>query len=350
MRCPESTAVLVRVNEDPFTDPERLALAGFLAGYSGLTREADRARLSAFYSSWVADYDLRLFEVRRVAHIEAFARHLETSAGPARRSRVVSAPSPASTATPNKRTSSPSRQRCMSDDPTRLRIPRHRPGPQRGRRHARRRRTRDAQDHALSQLLALNGLRVSEATGANIEALGLERGHRTLTILRKGGKTVIVPLAPAPPARSISRSVNAPKDHLPRRRRSRPGPPRRRPDRWTHRPAKPGSTNESDPTPCATRSSPPRSMPASHPETSKKPRRTPIPAPPCATTEPAFTRPTRHLHRGDLHRRRRPLNGSLRRAHIPGIRCGRVVVQREPTACYSTARTESVGENAGNPT
>jgi integrase/recombinase XerD len=45
-------------------------------------------------------------------------------------------------------------------------------------------------------LLALNGLRVSEATGANIEALGTERGHRTLTITRKGGKVVTVPLAP----------------------------------------------------------------------------------------------------------------------------------------------------------
>jgi len=31
---------------------------------------------------------------------------------------------------------------------------------------------------ALVSLLALNGLRVSEATGANIEALGVERGHR----------------------------------------------------------------------------------------------------------------------------------------------------------------------------
>jgi integrase/recombinase XerD len=31
-------------------------------------------------------------------------------------------------------------------------------------------------------LLALNGLRVSEATGADFEHLGLERGHRTLTI------------------------------------------------------------------------------------------------------------------------------------------------------------------------
>jgi integrase len=45
-------------------------------------------------------------------------------------------------------------------------------------------------------LLALNGLRVSEAIGAVIEDLGLERGHRTLTILRKGGKVVTIPLAP----------------------------------------------------------------------------------------------------------------------------------------------------------
>jgi site-specific recombinase XerD len=40
-------------------------------------------------------------------------------------------------------------------------------------------------EHALMSLLALNGLRVSEATGADIEHLGLERGHRTLTITRK---------------------------------------------------------------------------------------------------------------------------------------------------------------------
>src|SRR5205085_7491264 len=53
-----------------------------------------------------------------------------------------------------------------------------------------------ARGHALISLLALNGLRVSEATGADIEALGLERGHRTLTILRKGGKVVVIPLAP----------------------------------------------------------------------------------------------------------------------------------------------------------
>jgi integrase/recombinase XerD len=51
-------------------------------------------------------------------------------------------------------------------------------------------------EHALISLLALNGLRVSEATGADIEALGTERGHRTLVVTRKGGKVVTIPLAP----------------------------------------------------------------------------------------------------------------------------------------------------------
>jgi integrase/recombinase XerD len=51
-------------------------------------------------------------------------------------------------------------------------------------------------EHALVSLLAINGLRVSEALGADIEALGLERGHWTLTVFRKGGKIVTIPLAP----------------------------------------------------------------------------------------------------------------------------------------------------------
>jgi len=61
-------------------------------------------------------------------------------------------------------------------------------------------------EHALISLLALNGLRVSEATGANIETLGLERGHRTLVVTRKGGKVVTVPLAPRT-ARAIDLAI-----------------------------------------------------------------------------------------------------------------------------------------------
>src|SRR5437870_11943090 len=42
----------------------------------------------------------------------------------------------------------------------------------------------------------VNNRCVTEAAGADIEHLGVERGHRTLTITRKGGKIVTIPLAP----------------------------------------------------------------------------------------------------------------------------------------------------------
>lgn len=51
-------------------------------------------------------------------------------------------------------------------------------------------------DAALACLLALNGLRVSEALAADVDDLGHERGHRTLRVTRKGGKVATVPLAP----------------------------------------------------------------------------------------------------------------------------------------------------------
>ena len=63
-----------------------------------------------------------------------------------------------------------------------------------------------AAEHALISLLALNGLRVSEATGADIQALGVERGHRTLTITRKGGEVATIPLAPRT-ARAIDLAI-----------------------------------------------------------------------------------------------------------------------------------------------
>ena len=58
-----------------FTDAERVALAGFLAGYRGLTREAYALDLRQF-ASWCRSRSLALFAVRR-ADIEGFARDLE---------------------------------------------------------------------------------------------------------------------------------------------------------------------------------------------------------------------------------------------------------------------------------
>src|SRR5438552_4119672 len=49
--------------------------AGFLAGYSGLTRQAYELDLRQ-YASWCQQHQLRLFQARR-ADIECFARDLE---------------------------------------------------------------------------------------------------------------------------------------------------------------------------------------------------------------------------------------------------------------------------------
>jgi site-specific recombinase XerD len=58
-----------------FTNAERLALAGFLAGYSGLTRQAYELDLRQF-ASWCQQHQFRLFQAWR-PDIEFFARDLE---------------------------------------------------------------------------------------------------------------------------------------------------------------------------------------------------------------------------------------------------------------------------------
>jgi integrase/recombinase XerD len=54
----------------------------------------------------------------------------------------------------------------------------------------------DPMHAALAVLLGLNGLRVSEACGANIEDLAIQRGHRTLAIVGKGNQPAVIPLVP----------------------------------------------------------------------------------------------------------------------------------------------------------
>ena len=144
-----------------------------------------------------------------------------------------------------------------------------------------------AAEHALISLLALNGLRVSEATGADIEALAVERGHRTLTITRKGGKVTMVPLAPRT-ARAVrpGHRRTMPRSDLPHPWRAAAGPARRRPDR------PPGRSPRRDRQP----SRPSHAQACLHHRrarmracrcaTSRKLPPTLILAPPCATTGP----------------------------------------------------------------
>ena len=142
-------------------------------------------------------------------------------------------------------------------------------------------------EHALISLLALNGLRVSEATGANIEALSVERGHRTLLVTRKGGKVVTVPLAPRT-ARAIDLAVGERSE----------GPifiagngqrlDRHGAGRIVRRVARrAGITKPVGRTRCGMRSSPRRWTPGSRCGTCRKPPPTPTHVPPCDTTAPA---------------------------------------------------------------
>jgi integrase/recombinase XerD len=55
-------------------------------------------------------------------------------------------------------------------------------------------------------MLGLLGLRVFEATGSNVQALGDARGHRVLTVHGKGDKTTLVPL-PQAVGRAIDQAV-----------------------------------------------------------------------------------------------------------------------------------------------
>jgi integrase/recombinase XerD len=52
-------------------------------------------------------------------------------------------------------------------------------------------------DFALVAMLGLLGLRISEASGADVDDLGEQHGHRVLLVHGKGGKETLVPLPPA---------------------------------------------------------------------------------------------------------------------------------------------------------
>jgi integrase/recombinase XerD len=190
---PMTTTVAVR--DEMFTTEEEQALVGFLAGYGGLTREAYQLDLRQWVG-WCAERQVALFGARR-ADIEGFGRHLEACG----RARATVARRLCTIACFYRYAEE---EGLIPNSPAvHVRRPRldyesHATGLDRNEVGAMlvAAGLGGAQEHALLSLLALNGLRVSEAIGANIEQLGLERGHRTLTILRKGGKIVTIPLAP----------------------------------------------------------------------------------------------------------------------------------------------------------
>ena len=188
-----TTPLVVRA-ELPLLDEAQLAAASFLARCSGRTLESYRADMRQFFQ-WSADVGLAPLAASR-AHIELYRssmearglaaatidRRLSTMCGffrfahidgriPANPAQFVRRPHVHATT-----------QRGMDrGELAAFLYTAERVSPM----HA-----------ALAVLLGLNGLRVSEACGANIEDLGLERGHRTLQIVGKGNKPAGIPLVP----------------------------------------------------------------------------------------------------------------------------------------------------------
>jgi Phage integrase, N-terminal SAM-like domain len=260
-----------------FSDAERLALAGFLAGYRGLTREAYALDLRQF-TTWCRVRSLTLFAVRR-ADIESFARELEARG----RART----------TVTRRLSTIAGffkyavEEELLDHSLAAHVRRPRVDYESHAAALDRNELGPPPEHALISMLALNGLRVSEATGADIEHLGLERGHRTLTITRKGGKVVTIPLAPRT-ARTIDLAIG-----------ERAGGPvflAADGGGWTGTApggssaaprVAPGSERSSRPTRSGMPSLPPRWTLGSRCATSEKPRRMLIREPRCGMTAPA---------------------------------------------------------------
>jgi len=183
------------VDEQPLVDPALLAAAGFLAGYTGTTRDGYTIDLKAW---WVfcETNGLVVLEAKR-PHIELYVRTLEEK-GYAKSTIGRRLSTVASfyrwcveEDVIDKNPAAHVRRPKISQESTTLGLDRDELG-----RFLVQAGLMGGREHALACLLGLNGLRVSEACNADIENIGLERGHHTLVVDRKGGKRAIIPLAP----------------------------------------------------------------------------------------------------------------------------------------------------------
>ena len=201
-RADHGTALVVPDRVSRRWRDTELAIAGFLAMYGENTRKGHTIELR-LWREWCYSHDLDILDDVQRTHIHMYAKELEEIRGLKKSTvahklsviagfygfcvdeELLTGKNPAARLRRPKIEYITTREH-LDDGELRRFLAKADESPARWR----------ARDVALCRLLACNGLRISEALGADVEDLAYEGHHRTIRITRKGGKIRRPPISP----------------------------------------------------------------------------------------------------------------------------------------------------------